>query len=252
MRLWTFKRRLAGFGIIFLLIAVLVGVLAWSFWPKPSCTDAKQNGVEEGVDCGGTCPNKCLGEIVKPPLVLWQDYFTVRSGVFDVGALIENQNIKLGARKFEYTFKVYDKNGISVAQKEGRTFLYPGEQVFVFEDNLVTGPLHPSQVIFDYKPIAWEPMDTGDPLKIDLVSWDYETEPNPIIRATIANRSLFEEKNIEMTLRLENVNGNAYAASRTFIKTFPPQSTQDVIFTWPPSSFEAPSTISPLYRRTLR
>ncbi|MEK7631155.1 MAG: hypothetical protein AAB417_03970 [Patescibacteria group bacterium] len=252
MRLWIFKRRLAGFGIIFLLLAILVAALAWSFWPQPSCTDEKQNGTEQDIDCGGNCPNKCLGEIVKPPLVLWKDYFIVRAGVFDVGALIENQNIKLGVKKFEYIFKVYDKAGLLVSQKEGRTFLYPGEQLFVFEANLVTGPLHPSYVEFNYKPIAWEPMDTDNPLKIDLVSWDYQSEPNPIIRATIANRSLFEEQNIEMTLRLENTNGNAYAASKTFIKTFPPQSTQDVIFTWPPASFEAPSTISPLYRRILR
>ncbi len=252
MRLWTFKRRLAGFGIIFLLIAVLAAVLLWTFWPQPSCTDQKQNGAEEGVDCGGTCPNKCLGELPKSPLVLWKDYFIVRSGVFDVGALVENQNIKLGSRKFDYVFRVYDRAGLLVSQKEGRTFLYPGEQVFVFEDSLVTGPLHPSYVEFDYKPVAWEPMDNNDPLKIDLVSWNYESEPNPIIRATIANRSLFEEKNIEMTLRLENSNGNAYAASKTFIETFPPQSTQDVIFTWPPASFEPPSTISPLYRRVLR
>ncbi len=252
MRLWIFKRRLAGFGIIFLLTGLLGVVLAWSLWPQPSCTDQKQNGEELGVDCGGICPNKCLGEIVKSPIVLWQDYFMVRSGVFDVGALIENQNIKIGTRKFEYIFKVYDKEGRSVAQKEGQTFLYPGEQIFVFEDSLVTGPLHPSYVEFDYKPIAWEPMDTDDPLKVDLVSWNYKAEPNPTVRATVANRSLFEEKNIEMTLRLENANGNAYAASKTTIKHFPPQSTQDVIFTWPPASFEAPRTISPLYRRILR
>jgi len=252
MRLWTFKRRLAGFGFIFVVGAMIMGALVWQLWPNPTCTDRKQNGVEEGVDCGGICPNKCLGEVVKPPLVLWKDYFSVRKGVFDVGALIENQNIKLGSKKFDYTFKVYDKERILVAQKEGSTFLYPGEQVFVFESGLVTGPLHPSYVEFDFKPIAWEPMETGDPLKIDLVSWEYHSEPNPIIRATIANRSLFEEKNIEMTMRLENTNGNAYAASKTFIKTFPPQSTQDVIFTWPPASFDRPSSISPLYRRILR
>ncbi len=252
MRLWTLKRRLAGFGILFLLLGILITVLAWSFWPQPSCVDEKQNGAEEGVDCGGSCTNKCFGEIAKPPIVLWKDHFAVRSGVFDVGALIENQNIKLGAKKFEYIFRVYDRAGLLVSKKDGNTFIYPGEQTFIFESNLVTGPLYPSYVEFDYKPIAWERMTMSDPLKIDLVGQSYEETPNPIVRATLANRSLFEEKNIEITLRLENADGNAYAASKTVIDIFPPQSTKDVIFTWPPSSFEKPKTIAPLYRRILR
>jgi hypothetical protein len=43
-------------------ILLVIIALAWYFWPRPTCFDKKQNGQEEGIDCGGPCI-PCLGEI---------------------------------------------------------------------------------------------------------------------------------------------------------------------------------------------
>jgi len=125
------------FAIFAGIILALIGGLIWYFWPKPTCTDNRQNGQEQGVDCGGAC-TPCLGEI-RDLSVLWVRFFKSREGFYDVAALVENSNLHGGIPSIGYKFSLYDSNNVSIVDREGVTFINPGERQIISESNLSAG-----------------------------------------------------------------------------------------------------------------
>jgi len=251
MRTWVLKRRLIGIGIV-----TVLGLTAFVFAvitqiPEPTCTDGLQNGEEGGVDCGGACEVQCLGEIPTQPKRLWQRYFLVRPGVYDVGAMIENTNLFIGARDFSYKMKLYDSENVLLAEREGRTFLLPKDRTFIFEPNMVPGPRIPARVDFSFEPITWERLDSKRQFEMQVVSQSFETDPHPLVKVNLQNASLFEEKRIEVSVVLEGADGNAFAAARTYLENFAPGSQRTVSFAWPTSHYPRPARIDILYRRVL-
>jgi len=253
MRLWVLKRRLAGLGLIGVVVLVLIGAALWKFWPQPNCTDGVKNGEEEDIDCGGTCPRQCLGELPVPPRLLWQRFFRVRPGVYDVGAMIENRNIKLGTRRLTYHFALYTQDGILLDKTDGETYLLPGEKTFIFSPGLVVGEQKPQRVDFSYEEsIVWERMENELPTNIEIVAHDFESTPYPLVRAKLANRALFEERALEVVALLKDDEDNVIAASRTTLENLGASSRAEVVFTWPSSSFSKTPTVEILYRRIPR
>ena len=59
---WAAKRQLqylSGFLAIILVIVLII--IAPYLRSDPTCFDGKQNGNEEGIDCGGSCDLICQG-----------------------------------------------------------------------------------------------------------------------------------------------------------------------------------------------
>lgn len=250
MKWWTLKRQLVGI-IFFSSIALAVtGTLVY-IYPRSSCFDNIKNGDEENVDCGGSCA-PCLGE-VRGLKRIWVRYFKIRPGVYDVAALLENINIQAGARSVRYTVTLLDARDRPIGEvRHGKTFIYPGEKIFLFEPLIDTGDKIPTSVHLTIDQIPWERMSQENPFGVNVVRKDFASVPQPIATIRFANTSLSDERNFEVSVWLEDGSGNAYAVSRTLIDVIKTGETRDAVFTWPNTPLEPPARIQVLYRRLPR
>ncbi|MBI5045923.1 MAG: hypothetical protein HZC14_02905 [Candidatus Niyogibacteria bacterium] len=242
---WRAKRQII-YAIIF---AILIGLFLWLIvsWltPAPTCFDGKQNQKEEAVDCGGPCAKQCTGE-VKNFNILWIRAIEAASGSYDAAALVENPNFSVGARKVAYKFKLYDDRNVTIAIREGETFVNPGERFVIFESAIPTGEKNVARAILE-----WSDLATVDWLKIDkekpnllVVRKNFVNEPAPYLEARVRNDAPVDIQNVYMSAVLYDVNGNVMAVSQTLFDFFAALSERSAFFTWskpfaaPPASIE--------------
>lgn len=117
------------YGGIYLVIFGLIGLgIAGLVRPAASCTDGRQNGAEEGLDCGPACGNFCVPSDLSP-ITLSEEprVFHPAPGTVASYVKIENANPGFGAKSFDYTFTFYDTGGTRIGMKAGRSYIYAGE-----------------------------------------------------------------------------------------------------------------------------
>ena len=231
---WAQSRRLVYIsGIILFLLLTVVLPLVIHYYKPPTCFDGKQNGDELSVDCGGGCNLLCNSQYV-PLNVLWSRFFKVSDGVYNVLAYIENPNINAVANNLDYIFKLYDKDGILLKQRAGKTFVPANKIMAVFEPELLTGKQIPQRVEFSFTSSAvWSKQnskETGLSLSQSVVS---RVDTAPRLTATILNKSINQIKNIEAIGVVYNELGNTIAFSRTVVDVINSKETKEINFNWP-------------------
>ncbi|MEK7647138.1 MAG: hypothetical protein AAB378_02025 [Patescibacteria group bacterium] len=230
---WRTKKQIT-YSIVF---AVLIGLFLWLAisWltPAPTCFDSKQNQKEESVDCGGPCDKKCTG-IVKNFNILWTRAIEAFPGSYDAAALVENPNFFVGARKISYKFKLYDERSVTVAIREGETFVNPGERFVIFEPAIPTGERRAARAVLE-----WSDFATVDWLKIEkekpsllITRKNFVNEPTPYLEARARNDSAFNLSNVYISAVLYDTDGNAAAVSQTIFDSLAALSERQAFFTW--------------------
>ncbi len=245
---WIARKQITYF-LIFVIVVLVAGFFIWQSATKPTCFDGKQNQGEEGVDCGGPCKNPCLGE-VKEPLVLWTKFFEISQGKYDTIALIENPNLFLGLSSVKYQFKLYNKDNVLIAFRDGETFINPGETFPIFETNIDTGRRVPSRAFIELeKNLNWERTGKEKPQLVVSKKQFSNLPPFPRLDATINNKSISSVDNIFAVAILYNKDKNAIAVSATKIDSIQGGASWDISFTWPQPFSEEPSSIE-IFLRT--
>ncbi len=231
---WARRRKFIYIGsivLLFLLVIVLPTVI--HFYKAPTCFDGKQNQTEVGVDCGGPCILLCRGGYA-PLTVLWSRFSKVNDGVYNVLAYIENPNINAGTDDLNYTFKLYDKSGILLRERSGRTFAPANKVMAVFEADLFTGNQIPQRVEFSFSSQAvWtkqESVENGLSISQAVIS---RADTAPRLSALINNKTINPIKNIEAIGIIYNTEGNTSAFSRTIIDSIDGKEAKNISFNWP-------------------
>ena len=219
----------------------------------PSCTDGKQNGTEEGVDCGGSCEKLCV-EKLEPLKVVWARSFPVTEGVVDSTAYIENQNRNAGIRKIVYKFSLYDDRNLLVATRVGKTYIGPNGAAAIFEPSVVVGERSPKRTFFEFADApVWERL-TDKALALSLQKSDVTLEratTSPTLSAVIKNPSIYRVGPVEVTVILYDETGNAFAVSRSSIDSIDSDGEGRVVFTWMKPFRENPTRIDLIARTNL-
>ncbi len=225
---WATKRKLLyAFGVALVLL-VLAGV-AWFafFYHSPTCSDGVMNQNEEGVDCGGLCDKLCQAPKVS---ALWARAVNVAPGVYHAVALVRNPEANAGTESLPYTFYLYDANNILVAQREGTMFLNPGEDVPLFEANILTGSRIPVRAFADFGQATWKRMERPqNPLAIVSQTLDEKTLK---LIGTVENTSPLAVKAALVTALLYDADGVLVTASQTSLATLAAHDRRAVTFTW--------------------
>jgi len=248
---WGTQRRNRVVSLIVSVILIVSGAVAFIvFYEEPNCFDGKQNSKEIGIDCGGNCELLCSSETLDL-LVLWYRYFEVAPGIYNVLALIENQNLNAGADQISYKFDLLDENGISLDFRTGKFNIKPKEIIPIFESGLDTGKLKPARMSFVLgEQIIWQRQNERDKSVIIKDESIDETEKNfTKIKATILNVSVDRIEDIYFIVIIYDEKNNAFASSSTFVELLPGSSEKDIVFTWPKKFDEQISKfeIIPLY-----
>lgn len=231
---WATKRRFMYIGgiIIFIIVFIIIPITFYLYKP-PTCFDGKQNQAETGVDCGGPCLLLCRAEYA-PLSVLWSRFSKVSDGVYNVLAYVENPNLNAGANNLDYVFKLYDKDGIILGERYGRTFAPTNKIMAVFEPDMRTGNLIPHRVefMFSNRAIWYKQENYENPLSVSQSVISRE-DTAPRLSTTITNKSINPIKQTEVIGIVYNSEGNTIAFSRTIVDDLAGREVRNINFNWP-------------------
>ena len=232
---WATKRKLEYLGLI-MAATLLFFVLPFFLfvYEAPTCFDGSKNGDETGRDCGGSCRLLCPAEAL-PPIMRWDPrIFEVSPGLYSVLAYIENPNATAEVRYTNYNFKIYDREGILITERNGQTFIPKGANFAVFNGNFSLGERRPARATFEFdNNLVWtRNVDTEQDILITNKALSSE-DTVPRVEATVENRSADRIVNIELVVVILDSSGNAIGASSSFIDVLNQWESKPIVFTWP-------------------
>ena len=232
--MWRNRRRTIIVLILLAALFLLVILPVWlSMRKTQTCFDAKQNQNESGVDCGGSCTLMCKGT-VKGLKVVWAKMFPIRHGAYDVVAYVENPNSSAGAPRLPYTAKLFDAEGVVIAERRGETFAAPNERFAIFVGNMLSGEKVPVKGTIEIgTEFVWVKTDTP---KKELAVEDkvlVGTDNVPKLSALLVNSELDVLRDIEVTVVVYDVTGAAVAVSSTKVGKIDRKGSERLFFTWP-------------------
>jgi hypothetical protein len=173
---WAGKRQMIIAGIVIAGIAVIGFVIFYPTLTKaPTCSDAKQNGEEAGIDCGGQCNTYCSNQ-TEPLLIRWSRAFPVVGSTYSLVAYVENRNTNAIVRAMPYEFRVYDEDNTFLAMREGTIKVPPNGPFIIFEPGLNLGNRIPKRVVYKFTKDSpqWVKPDSKKIGKVILTSKDIE------------------------------------------------------------------------------
>lgn len=235
---WAQKRRIL-YALFFVgIIITLASYPAYKiFYKAPSCFDKKQNGKEAGVDCGGGCALQCSSNI-KPPRIVWAKVFSIGENVYDIGAYVENVNMGAGIKSARYVFRVFDANGIVLAEKNGETEIAPGSGVLLFDTGINFSGI-PTRVEVSFDPSDFTKWVRALPPQLYLVTKNKNlrnVDTTPRFDAVLVNNDPVNDvSNLTLGAVIYDQSRRPIAVSKTYIDSIPKNSERDVFFTWPKS-----------------
>jgi len=233
--------------VIFVLIAVGVAALSFLATLNPTCFDGKQNQKEESIDCGGPC-DACVGT-TNDLIVVWSKPFKFENGKYEAVSLVKNPNLFAGIPSLKYKFKLYDKDNILIAVREGKTFINPGESYVIFETGIDTGERIPKRAFMELeKNLNWERIEK-EVAQLVVSRKKFSNEPFSRLNAEISNKSIFSVSGITAVAILYDDNGNAIAASSSVLDSIAGSSSGQIVFTWAEKFGKEPKS-SKIFLRT--
>jgi Mg-chelatase subunit ChlD len=230
---WAAKRQITYFSVFMALIIIVVGIPAFALlYQKPTCFDNKMNGIEQGVDCGGICSRLCPAYVTKP-VVVWQQAFKVEPGLYSAVAYVQNPNLNAQAVHVPYTFTFRNEANAVVLERKGTAFIPAGKNFAIFESNIVVpkdiGTLRTTFAFTD----AFDWHNATSP-QLSIANQIVDGVSNaPKISADIVNPNRTDFGRVNVTAIVYDTEGNAVAASRTYLDSLTRESKAQVVFTWP-------------------
>lgn len=233
MASWATTRKTAyTLGMILFFAVIAASVYFSQYYKQPTCTDGKQNGNEEGVDCGGSCAVTCPANVANP-IILWSRAFPVSRGIYNAVAYIENPNVNLGVKMVMYRFKLYDENNVLVAERVGKAFIAPNERFAIFEPRFNTGERIPKRAFFEFIQFSdWTKLDKAMPKILVRGAKISNIDTSPRVDATLKNGTIVDISNINVVAIAYDINDNAMAVSATLVDKLKADSSYDLVFTW--------------------
>lgn len=230
---WASNRQ---YLIIFSIVAIVIALVAVTtisiVYKTPTCTDGKQNGEETGIDCGGACTYLCLAEVERP-VVRFVRAFSPQPNRFDVIAYIDNRNPSAAAREVEATIEVYSQSR-ELLTTETISFDIPaGATVPVFVPEVYRGEAEVGQVFIVFNDSSLQFYTPQEQHIVPTVaSLEIENTDTPRVRATLENTSAFTLYGVKPIATVFDIEGNALAASQTYIAQIGAYGKTNAFFTW--------------------
>jgi hypothetical protein len=211
--------------------ALGVYVLRDILFPTPTCFDAKQNGYESGIDCGGVCSLRCEQEII-PLTVLWSRHLRVATGTYDLVAMVHNKNINNASKALGYTFSLYNKEGGLLGEYSGTTTApVDGDFPIIIQSATPTGTPETIAVhLNDTEHYSVEEKPTLPTVRVG--NEEYEPGSIPRVYAMVMNTKRVVILDLPVRVVLYDADDNAYAVAQTVIPRLDKEEIKDITFTW--------------------
>ncbi len=227
------------YGLFFFSFWAILTLGIWFFFFRhvPSCFDKIQNQKEEGIDCGLVCSNVCIpSDLSRITQVGDITVFQIDSSHVSVFMKLKNGNDLWAARRFQYTFELFDAAGVLLKTIEKTDTIYGLELKDILIPNIDLGQpgsvasvkftVHDPEWILtnDYKKPELQPQDQKLVVGADRVS----------IEGRLLNRDTIGFSRVTMIGVFFNQSGRMIGASQTVVNYIGPQETQDFSINHPP------------------
>jgi len=236
MSSWAGRRKFSYAAILFIAIALIVGIPAYKlFYKAPTCSDGIANGNELGVDCGGSCIMLCQSDFL-PPRIEWggAKFEKQSDGLYNVASYIVNPNINGGAMNVPYKMTLYDSAGLLITDRVGTLTLYPRRNTLAFQTAINTDKRIPTKVTFEFtSPPVW--YKSSDRLGgINILDKNYVDETNTSsLQVLLENKNLQPYQNLLVSVVLYDVDSNAIGFSQTRVDSIAGKNGRQVApYTW--------------------
>jgi Mg-chelatase subunit ChlD len=232
---WAAQRQIIYFSVAMTIILIVVGIPLYSLWHHtPTCFDGSQNGLEQGVDCGGICTRLCVALEINP-VVVWQQAFQVEPGLYSAVVYIKNTKLNAESKGVPYTFTFRDQTNAIITERKGIASIPSGKNFAIFESNIAI-PKNVSSVhtsFFFTGPIEWT-RASKDAAQVTIQNQRIEgLTKTPTVTADLVNTSFNPIGRVDAIAIVYNTDGNAIAASKTYVDSIGKQASSQVVFTWP-------------------
>ena len=235
MATWSSRRKFIYALILIVILAVAIVLPAWKlFYTPPSCFDAKQNGDETGVDCGGSCTKLCSNAFLPIPSPSWVRFKNIAPKTYNAAAYIVNPNPKAGALKIPYALTLIDSQGITLAESRGVFNLPPGRNTVVFAGPFSVKEQIPARAVIDIGALPnW--YIGSDPLpSLSVADKNYiEASTSSSLNVSLKNSGALPVGPIDVYAILKDTDQNVIDFSKTIVDIVNANSTAIAPFTWP-------------------
>ena len=242
---WAAKRQLQYFSGLIVFVGLIIFILIYPIiFKKPTCFDGKKNGLETGIDCGGSCLLMCR-EDVSAPVVIWSRAFPVTGTNYNLVAFVENRNQDSAVYEATYEFRVYDTNNVLLGTRQGKTYIPPNQQFAIFEPRFDSAKSEIKSVTFEFKtPLVWtKKSPTLQTLKIGVSNVVFDNNKDtPTLSAIVTNNTIHDIPEFDVIAILYDYDHNAINASKTHKGMLLNNSSLPVVFTWPETLSAEPVT----------
>lgn len=235
---WRTRKQLTIITAALLIVAGFGAAVFYSaFRVAASCTDERKNQGEEEVDCGGPC-TPCAFKRQKAVEIFFAKFIKVREANYDIAAEIHNPNDHLAAYPLTYRVRLYDDQGAEIARREGSTYIYPDDKIYVVESNFITErTVARAQIEIVKEKSRW--IFTTD-IRPDLSVLDKKFEAvnqngSEAGRASgkLLNRSPFGYQTVDIYTALLDAAGNVLLVAKTALSNIESGETRAFQITWP-------------------
>ncbi len=233
---WASRRKSRILFIIFVLLCIVGGFLAVPFFSQtPTCFDGRVNGNELGIDCGGDCALQCT-QYTQDINITWQRSYQIVPGFYNAVAYLENQNFQAGTAQVSYKFRLYDKDRLLIAERDGITFLEPNRALVVFEQQIPVGNSVPVYTTFDFTEsvLFYKTDPRYQDLVISVTNQMLDTKDiKPRFSATLKNTSdIYSISEIDVYVVLYDDEDNAIQVGKTRLEALTPRQEKNIFIVW--------------------
>lgn len=219
------KKRAIIVSFFLFLFIIIIFFLYFLLKPDPTCIDGKKNQNEQGIDCGGVCPEKCDKPILIDLEVLEKGF--LNSGVenkVDIFGKIKNPNNTFGGGRFKYEFILRDTQGIVVGTKTNESFILPGETKYIVENNILVQNGEVAGIELKVTDTQWvEFNDYYQRPQLKIVNKRYGEIVSGVgfseAMGLLKNESHFDFALIKLAIILRDANNNVLAINSTEMRT---------------------------------
>lgn len=220
------RRKLKQFTIasIFFLMCASFASLTYLLYyePQPSCFDGIQNQGETGIDCGGPCKICPPPKEIKDLKILWTQAIPSGPISYDLVAKVKNPNQNWGVGSLNYKFTLFNKKGKILGQKEGSTYILPGQEKFIIETSIDTIVV-PHQTTLDFSHISWKKLQDFNGLKFTVKEKRYKTLTDGLavgeVSGIVVNENLYDFGKININIVLYDATGEPLGVGTTDMAT---------------------------------
>ncbi|PJA88710.1 MAG: hypothetical protein CO139_01650 [Candidatus Moranbacteria bacterium CG_4_9_14_3_um_filter_36_9] len=232
------KKRIIIIAVYVAIFLILVALIYSWLKPEPNCLDGIQNQNEADVDCGGICANKCALEVNNTLMVI--DTGLVEAGVagyYDIFAVIKNPNNNFGNKQFSYKFSLKDSQGNLVSEKNGKSFILPGEEKYIIENN-IQPTASVAMVEFSSSNSVWvEIQNQYEKPQLKIISKNYLETPSGInfseASGLLKNESPFDFSEIKVKIILKEASGKVVSLNASQMNTVRAGENRGFNVSWP-------------------